>query len=494
MLRRCATTLRPHAGVLLLWVLSVARTTHAASLPADSPTLHVVLAVDLKAEGLQESLTLDLDGLRDQFRSHVKDDHLNVVEMTQDLTRANVLGLFNEGRVKGRDVAPNDAIVFIYDGHGSYDPDRRDAVLDLSSGEILFLGDVVNAVKSCKPRLTVTINLACAGMRKNPLVKYQAEAKEVSIAPVGEPYTIIFKKLFVEPRGAVVLSAARPGQFAASYPGEPTPDGDALIFRGTIFAQKLIEEFNPFGTRRVVSVGVGPGVERPHLPQLAQPPDWPELVEHLKQAVSLDYEFYIHKFNRVPGQATQTVDAVLDLEARATITQWGVTVAPVPNGLELREVTPGSWAAAANLHVGDVVVGVSTVELDTPADLRNALAGLDDDDLFRVVGFRPDGQAFEFTRRLRDGVASAPPRSFGATTATVPQGLRLSSVQPNSLAAILKLKPGDILVSLNGRPMQKPSDLEGALAATKSDAKMAVKVIDATSGELRSDSIITIVQ
>jgi membrane-associated protease RseP (regulator of RpoE activity) len=492
---RSVSVSRRFLWALLLSALSMIGVAGAAARAADEPILHVVLAVDLKAEGLEKQLALDLESLRALFNLNVRDDHLNLVETPDRPTGLGVLGLFAQGRVGGKDVAPEDAIVFIYDGHGSFDPDRRDAALDLSSGEILFLGDVVKAVQTCKPRLAVIINIACADFRKNPQINFQKEIRRYSTVKSQVAFSPLFTKLFVEPRGMVMLSASAPGQFAASYPGEPTSDGNDLIYRGTIFGQNFAAELQPFGRIASVAESTGPGVARPSLPPLAEPPGWPELVERLKQAVAQDYEFYIRRFNKVPGQATQTVAAVLDLGGGSTIPRWGVTVTPVPNGLKLLAVASGSWAAAANLRVGDVVVGISTAELDTPADLRAVLGGLSDDDLFRIVGFRADGQSFEFTRRLRDGVvAAAPPRRLGAATEIATGGLRLTSVEAGSLAALLKLKAGDVLVSLNGRPTQKPSDLEMALAATKSDAKVSIEVIDAASGQLRSDKIVTIIQ
>jgi PDZ domain len=428
---------------------------------AQGPVLHVVFVVDLDAGDIKKHLELDLGALKSPFTTQVRADHLHLVERTNGLTRQGVLGLFTQGKVDQRAVDPNDAIVFIFDGHGSFDPDRKDLSFSLrSSGQQLFRDEVVKAVEGCKPRLTVVVNGSCTNIvRKSSQII--AVAQSAPSPQLSDPFTAAVRRLFVDPRGTVLLSAASPGQFAAAFPGVATPNNNALIFRGTLFVQALASELVQGAAT-------------------AAPPDWPELVTRLQKAVANDYTNFIVPIDAFPGQTTQTVAAVLDLDLdqSASIARWGVTVKPVINGLKIVAVVPGSWAAAANLSVGDVVVGLNDTELDAPADLRTALAGLSDDDLFRVVGFRADGQPISFFRRLRDGVGSlALARRLGAAVVAVPQGLRLQSVEAGSLAEQLKFKPGEILVSLNGKKMQKLEDVAPALAAIGSEALVAVEVI-----------------
>jgi PDZ domain len=436
---------------------------------AEGPVLHVVLVFDMDALDIKKHLELDLSALRAQFITQVRADHLHLVERTGSLNRTGVRGIFANGRVADVPVAPNDAVVFVFDGHGSFDPDRKDLVFALrSSGEHLYRDEVLQGVLGCKPRLAVVINGSCTNIVKKSTIFGPAESKELENR-TEEPFSAAFRKLFVDSRGSVLLSAARPGQFAAAFPGVAAADGNSLIFFGTLFGQSLASEFRLANT-----------TEEP-------PRDWPELAKRLQQQVANDYKKFIVPIDAFPGQATQTVAATIELGIGTSIVRWGVSVAPAPNGLKLESVAADSWAAGANLRVGDIIVALNNTELDTPSDLRTFVDALSIDTQFRVVGLRADGQSFSFLRRLKDGVGQQDAAGrLGVTVAAVDQGLRLVTVETGSLAKQLGFEPGDTLVSLNGRPTRQAADLGPALDAIGSDGKVKIEVISVNTNELFS--------
>src|SRR5262252_5612845 len=64
-------------------------------------------------------------------------------------------------------------------------------------------------------------------------------------------------------------------------------------------------------------------------------------------------------------------------------------------------------------------------------------------------------------------------RSFGAKD---PKGVLINEVVPDSPAAKAGLKPGDILLEFDGRPMEGPGDLQRAVGLTSPDRTAKVKV------------------
>jgi len=104
------------------------------------------------------------------------------------------------------------------------------------------------------------------------------------------------------------------------------------------------------------------------------------------------------------------------------------------------------------------------------------------------IGFAiPSNMARKIYTELRDkgrvtrgwlGVSIQPltpelARSFGAKD---PKGVLINEVVPDSPAAKAGLKPGDILIEFEGRPMEGPGDLQRAVGLTSPDRTAKVKV------------------
>jgi len=169
---------------------------------------------------------------------------------------------------------------------------------------------------------------------------------------------------------------------------------------------------------------------------------------------------------------------------------------PHPMGVLVKEVVPASPAAAAGIKVGDVVVAIEGHEVDDPEDLR-----------FRVATLRVNSPArLTLWQAGRQQVVTAtvvappedPPRDLttlegrhplaGATVGNLNpafaeelglddalRGVAVSSVQDGSIADRLGLQKGDILVTLNSRPLPSVATLGQVMTQTRAPWTVAVR-------------------
>jgi Do/DeqQ family serine protease len=159
---------------------------------------------------------------------------------------------------------------------------------------------------------------------------------------------------------------------------------------------------------------------------------------------------------------------------------------PHPGGVLVNTVAPGSPAARAGIRVGDVILAIDGHELSDPEELRFRVATLPLDKPAQFALWR-DGR-----RRTVTVVPSAPPEIPPRQTTTLGDGSPLSgavianlnpaqadelgldtamrgvvvrSVKDGTLADRLGLQSGDVIASLNRRPVENVPELKEALAA-----------------------------
>ena len=151
----------------------------------------------------------------------------------------------------------------------------------------------------------------------------------------------------------------------------------------------------------------------------------------------------------------------------------GVHVEPAPTGgLRVLAVSPQSPAEKAGVQVGDLLLEVAGRSLATPEALRETLlAHAPNEEL--SLRLRRGEQTLELTARL---AALSRPMRLGLERAYLGlqlaeardgEGAAIERVAPDSPAAAAGLRPGDVVLKINGENLTRASELADAVAERK---------------------------
>ena len=207
----------------------------------------------------------------------------------------------------------------------------------------------------------------------------------------------------------------------------------------------------------------------------------------------------------IPAEVAR--DVVASLKDKGAVARgWiGVQIQPVsaeiadslglksPKGALIAEAQPNSPAATAGLKAGDVITAVNGEAVDGPRELSRKIAALGPDKKADLAFWR-DG--IEKTVSVKLGVlpiekdAAAQPlvpaeknalASLGLTLAPAnsvagagKEGVVVSDIDPDGVAAQKGLKAGDVIVEAAGRSVSRPAEISAALDQARKDGRKAV--------------------
>jgi serine protease Do len=199
----------------------------------------------------------------------------------------------------------------------------------------------------------------------------------------------------------------------------------------------------------------------------------------------------------IPSNMARSVMDQLKTDGKVSRSKLGVTIQNVTSdiaaslkladasGALVSGVEPGSPAARAGLHQGDVIVSVDGEKLADNNALRNRIAGTKPGSKVALEVLR-DGRSQTLYATLDAQKAESKTRSagpegsdaqgFGMTVEPLTpevareleltgprEGVVIRDVNPDGAAAESGLRPGDIIVQVNGQAVKSPGELKSAL-------------------------------
>ena len=162
----------------------------------------------------------------------------------------------------------------------------------------------------------------------------------------------------------------------------------------------------------------------------------------------------------------------------------GVVAIDTGSGAGVVAVLPGSPAERAGLAEGDLITAIGAEPVTGGAELRAAIEALAPGaaytltasrggvpgllDLEREAASAGDAWRAELLRLIAlvvmlDGGPDVPPSVLGELAEETPDGLRVFAVFPGSPADVGGMRPGDLLLSIDGRALRTIADLEELL-------------------------------
>ncbi len=165
---------------------------------------------------------------------------------------------------------------------------------------------------------------------------------------------------------------------------------------------------------------------------------------------------------------------------------------PAPRGVLVVDVEPGAPAAAAGLRRGDVILSVNGQEVDSTGRLRNLIASAGANGTARLALLR-DGRRVESTVRLAeladetertqssqtrptagkplDGLTVEPLTDATRRRFSVPPGVKsgvvVTAIARGSAAAEAGLRPGDVILEIDRKPVPTVERFAAAWSAGK---------------------------
>jgi hypothetical protein len=197
-------------------------------------TIHAILVGDLSpAAGFGKysmAVAMDLRLMYSMLHSNMPERQLNILQLEIDEDEwsnpQNILDAIAEVSPK-----PEDTVLFYFSGHGA--ADDRGHYLELANGK-LYRDQILQAMENKRARLNVLIT-DCCNTRSDG---YAYGAPFIHTENPRSP-TVVFRSLFLEPRGQVNINSSQPGESAFFLPIDDKEESYSLS--NSIFTGELIE-------------------------------------------------------------------------------------------------------------------------------------------------------------------------------------------------------------------------------------------------------------
>ena len=212
----------------------------------------------------------------------------------------------------------------------------------------------------------------------------------------------------------------------------------------------------------------------------------------------------------IPAEVVK--DVIASLKDRGSVARgWiGVQIQPVSleiadslglkgqKGALVADATNGSPAASAGLKSGDVIIAVNGEAVDGPKELARKIAALGPDTKVELTYWR-DGA--EKTASLKLGTLPGEKEARGTQPDRVEKsamaglglslapagagrdGVVVSDIDPDGIAAQKGLRAGDVIIEADRRSVSRPGDIMAALDLARKDGRKAV-LLRVKSGDM----------
>lgn len=201
-----------------------------------------------------------------------------------------------------------------------------------------------------------------------------------------------------------------------------------------------------------------------------------QIVDGAPNFIGLSFAISVEDLQRIVPQllaGTLQPVAVVGMRVRPVDGEIAAALHVAKEGVLVDDVTAGGRAAAAGLQPGDILTRIDHQPVTRPGDIAFLLeqaAGRGKADF----GIRRAGQKLALHLDLgppvRHPPTAAPPRpaSFpmAALGLTLDDSGTVTALAEGKVAAEARLKPGDIVVAVNGRPLAEPGALDAFRAMT----------------------------
>lgn len=200
--------------------------------------LFAIVATDDAAPGIGEDMEKNSKMVVSMIKRNVPRGRSQIVKVQpRALTPAAVLRT-----IEGLNAGADDVVFFYYSGHGAYDEARQQTYLMMSRtpGSVLFVGQVRRAIEAKRVRLATLVVDCCNNLRP-VLARGPIAPGEPSDAGPPE-VTPLFRRLFFEPRGSVIIESSAPREYAVVLPAMHfrDPQRGVLAFHfGSLFTQSF---------------------------------------------------------------------------------------------------------------------------------------------------------------------------------------------------------------------------------------------------------------